>query len=105
MCQTIAARLSVGSTNIMKHNRQYGQSSAHKLRDYSNDANDKLSFNAERVNEELFSKLDLGDPVCQSFRTDFCRMQDLFGQISVKINDVSKYCDKVIRWIDEYTET
>jgi len=100
MCQTIAARLSVGSTNITKHNMQ---SSVHKLRDYSNDANDKLLINAEIVNGVLRSKLDLSDPMCQSFRTKFCEMQDLFGQINAKINDVSKHCDKIIRWIDEFT--
>ena len=94
------ARLSVGSTNITKHNMQ---SSAHKFRDYSDDANDKLSFNAETVNGVLSSKLDLSDPMRQSLRTEFCEMQDLFGQINAKINDVFKHCDKIIRRIDEFT--
>ncbi len=81
------------------------KTAAQKAIDYSKEAYENLSRNADTLNNKVNSRfVNLKDPAYISYLELSMQMQDLIGQIGQKMDSVSEYCQAVIRWIDTYNE-
>jgi len=47
----------------------------------------------------------LQDPTIQKYLQLSSQMQDMIKQVTVKMNEISEYCQGVIRWIEIYKRT
>ncbi len=73
---------------------------------YSNEAREELIQNVNIMNNNVNARFaGLQDPAYKQYYELSMQMQNLLTQIGGKMEDVSNYCGKVIRWIDEYNET
>jgi hypothetical protein len=72
---------------------------------YSNDARDQLRMNISVMDNNVNSQFSgLQDPAFERYLEMSGQMQDLLKQISGKMDEISQYCESVIRWIDSYSE-
>lgn len=73
---------------------------------YSNEARDQLMTNINVMDNNVNSQFSgLQDPAFKRYLEMSGQMQDMLKQISGKMNDISQYCESVIRWIDSYSES
>lgn len=72
---------------------------------YTEDARGKLIHNVSYMNNNVNSRFaGLQDPTYEKYYALSMEMQGLLKQIGGKMDDISVYCKKVIRWIDEYNQ-
>ena len=72
---------------------------------FSNEARDELMNNIQIMDNNVNSQFSgLQDPAFKRYLEMSGQMQDLLKQIGGKMDDISKYCESVIRWIDSYSE-
>ena len=72
---------------------------------YSKEASDALVQNANIMDNNVNSNFSgLQDPAFQKYLQLSEQMQNYLRQISAKMDDVARYCESVMRWMDEYNE-
>lgn len=73
---------------------------------YSNDARDQLMTNINVMDNNVNSQFSgLQDPSFRRYLELSEQMQGMLKQIGGKMDEISQYCESVIRWIDSYNET
>lgn len=78
---------------------------AMKAINYSNEARDQLINNINIMDNEVNSQFSgLQDPSFRRYLELSDQMQDMLKQIGGKMDEISQYCQSVIRWIDLYSE-
>lgn len=78
---------------------------AMKAINYSNEARDQLINNINIMDNEVNSQFSgLQDPSFRRYLELSDQMQDMLKQIGGKMDEISQYCQSVIRWIDSYSE-
>lgn len=79
---------------------------ANRAIQYSSEAVEHLSANVKTMNDVVNSNFaGLEDPAFQRYLELSAQMQDMLMQVSDKMEQIEEYCKKVIRWIQEYSET
>ena len=79
---------------------------AMKAISYSNDAREQLMTNISIMDNNVNSQFSgLQDPAFKRYLELSGQMQNMIRQIGGKMEEISKYCESVIRWIDKYSET
>lgn len=79
--------------------------SAMKAIEYSNEAKDNIKMNINILDNQVNNHYNgLLDPTIIKYQELSEKMQELLKTVSMKIEDVSIYCEKIIRWIQEYNE-
>ena len=72
---------------------------------YSNEARDQLLMNINVMDNNVNSQFSgLQDPAFRRYLEMSGQMQNLLKQIGGKMDEISQYCESVIRWIDGYSE-
>lgn len=72
---------------------------------YSNEAKEQLLSNVRVMDNNVNSQFSaLQDPASKRYLELSEQMQSLLIQIGGKMDDISKYCESVMRWIDAYNE-
>lgn len=72
---------------------------------YSREASESLQQNASVMDNNVNSQFSgLQDPAFQKYLQLSEQMQQVLRQISERMDDVSRYCESVIRWMDEYND-
>ena len=78
---------------------------AMKAINYSDEARDQLMANINIMDNNVNSQFSgLQDPAFKRYLELSGQMQDMLKQISGKMDEISQYCQSVIRWIDSYNE-
>lgn len=78
---------------------------AMKVISYSDEARNELLTNINVMDNNVNSQFTgLQDPTFKKYLELSEQMQEMLRQISGKMNDISVYCQNVIRWIDMYSE-
>ena len=64
----------------------------------------ELESNNKSLNDQISMQLmNLNDkPSTKKYDEMMSEIQSLMSQLRNNFNDINEYCDKVIRWIDEY---
>lgn len=64
----------------------------------------ELESNTKSLNDQVGLQLmNLNDkPSTKKYDEMMMEIQSLLNQLRNNFNDINEYCDKVIRWIDEY---
>jgi len=76
-----------------------------KVISYSREASDSLNQYANVMDNNVNSQFaGLQDPAFQKYLQLSGQMQEYLRQISQRMDDVAQYCEKVMRWMDEYSE-
>ncbi len=79
---------------------------AQKAITYSQEAFEKLIMNANIMNRQVNARfVGLKDPTYVSYLELATQMQELIGQIGMKMESISNYCQSIIHLIDTYTES
>lgn len=77
-----------------------------KVISYSSDAQEQLLANISVMDGNVNSQFSgLQDPSFKRYLELSEQMQGMLKQIGGKMEAISQYCQSVIRWIDEYSET
>ncbi len=72
---------------------------------YSSEARDQLLSNAGILDNNVNSQFSgLTDPSIKKYVQLSEQMHGTLRQLGAKMDEISEYCKKVIRWIDEYSE-
>lgn len=72
---------------------------------YSEEASEQLISNINIMDNNVNSQFEgLQDPAFRRYLEMSEEMQLRLKQVSKKMADISEYCRKVIRWIDNYNE-
>ena len=72
---------------------------------YSKEAHEKLTANANIMNEKVNRRfIGLKDPTYISYLELSIQMQEMLGQVGQKMEAITQYCEKVSRWIDTYND-
>ena len=70
---------------------------------YSRDASENLQQNANIMDNNVNSQFSgLQDPAFQKYLKLSGDMQEYLHKISDRMDDVARYCERVIRWMEEY---
>lgn len=70
---------------------------------YSKDASSSLQQNANVMDNSVNSQFSgLQDPAFQKYMKLSEDMQNYLRQISERMDEVARYCEGVIRWMEEY---
>ncbi len=78
---------------------------AQKAITYSQEAYEKLSANANIMNQQVNTRfIGLKDPTYISYLELSMQMQELLGQVGQRMEAISQYCEKIKNWIDTYNE-
>lgn len=73
---------------------------------YSEDASAALLGELRIMDNDVNSCFQgLQDPTIQKYLQLSSQMQDMIKQVTVKMNEISEYCQGVIRWIEIYEQT
>lgn len=73
--------------------------------DYSREASESLQANANMMDNNVNSQFaNLRDPAFQKYLELSGDMQEYLRKISQRMDDVARYCEGVMRWMDEYSE-
>lgn len=81
------------------------KAAAQKAIAYSKEAHEKLTYNANFMNEQVNRRfIGLKDPTYISYLELSVQMQDLLGQVGQKMEAITQYCEKISHWIDTYNE-
>lgn len=81
------------------------KAAAQKAIVYSKEAHEKLTANANIMNEKVNRRfIGLKDPTYISYLELSIQMQEMLGQVGQKMEAISQYCEKVSRWIDTYND-
>ena len=81
------------------------KAAAQKAIVYSKEAHEKLTANANIMNEKVNRRfIGLKDPTYISYLELSIQMQEMLGQVGQKMEAITQYCEKVSRWIDTYTD-
>lgn len=77
---------------------------AKKAKSLTEDAFLTLEANTKNLNDRVGSLLlNLNDkPSTKKYDEMMSEIRSLLNQLRNNFNDIEEYCDKVIRWIDEY---
>lgn len=77
---------------------------AKKAKNLTEDAFFTLEANTKNLNDQVgLLLLNLNDkPSTKKYDEMMSEIQSLLNQLRNNFNDIEEYCDKVIRWIDEY---
>ena len=68
---------------------------------YSNDARDQLLTNVNVMDNNVNSQFTgLQDPSFRRYLELSDKMQEMLKQMGGKMDEISQYCQSVIRWID-----
>jgi len=79
---------------------------AMKAINYSNDAREQLMTNISVMDNNVNSQFSgLQDPSFKRYLELSGQMQDMLTKIGGKMEEISDYCQSVIRWIDTYNES
>ena len=74
-----------------------------KAINYSAETREQLATNANVLDNSVNSQFTgLQDPAFRQYLALSEKMQDMIRQMGDKLEAVSEYCRKVIKWIDEY---
>lgn len=75
-----------------------------KAKKLTEDAFLELESNNKFLNNQISMQLmNLNDkPSTKKYDEMMSEIQSLMSQLRNNFNDINEYCDKVIRWIDEY---
>lgn len=75
-----------------------------KAKKLTEDAFLELESNNKSLNDQISMLLmNLNDkPSTKKYDEMMSEIQSLMSQLRNNFNDINEYCDKVIRWIDEY---
>jgi len=75
-----------------------------KAKKLTEDAFLELESNNKFLNDQISMQLmNLNDkPSTKKYDEMMSEIQSLMSQLRNNFNDINEYCDKVIRWIDEY---
>lgn len=77
-----------------------------KVISYSGDSREQLMTNINVMDNNVNAQFSgLRDPAFNRYLELSGKMQELLRQIGGKMEAVSQYCQSVIRWIDEYSES
>lgn len=72
---------------------------------YSNEAREQLMTNINVMDNNVNSQFSgLQDPSFRRYLELSEQMQNMLRQIGGKMEEISTYCQSVIRWIDKYSE-
>lgn len=72
---------------------------------YSREASESLTQNANVMDNNVNAQFSaLQDPAFQKYLQLSEQMQQYLRQISQKMDDVGRYCERIMRWMDEYNE-
>ena len=81
------------------------KAAAQKAIVYSKEAHEKLTANANIMNEKVNRRfIGLKDPTYISYLELSIQMQEMLGQVGQKMEAITQYCEKVSRWIDTYND-
>ena len=73
---------------------------------YSTEANEQLMANISVMDNNVNSQFSgLQDPAFNRYLELSEQMQGMLKQIGAKMDAISQYCQSVIRWIDDYSDT
>jgi len=73
---------------------------------YSREASESLMSNVRMMDNNVNSQFSgLQDPSYKRYLELSGQMQDLLRQISGRMDAISQYCETVMRWIDQYSES
>ncbi len=72
---------------------------------FSKEAHNQLMLNINVMDNNVNSQFSgLQDPAFKRYLEMSGRMQEMLKQIGGKIDEISKYCESVVLWIDSYSE-
>lgn len=78
---------------------------AMKAISYSDEAQKKLMANINVMDNNVNSHFTgLQDPTFKKYLELSGQMQEMLRQVSGKMNEISEYCQSVIRWIDDFSD-
>ena len=81
------------------------KNAAMKVIAYSDDAHHALMNNISVMDNNINSQFKgLQDPAFKRYLDLSDSMQDMLRQISGKMDQISQYCQSIMRWIDKYNE-
>lgn len=73
--------------------------------DYSKEASEQLQANANVMDNNVNSNFSgLHDPAFKKYLELSENMQEYLRRISQRMDDVARYCEGVMRWMDEYSD-
>ncbi len=73
---------------------------------YSTEANEQLMTNISVMDNNVNSQFSgLQDPAFNRYLELSGQMQAMLKQIGGKMEAIARYCQAVIRWIDDYSES
>lgn len=73
---------------------------------YSNEANEQLMTNISVMDNNVNSQFTgLQDPAFNRYLELSSQMQGMLKQIGGKMEAISEYCQSVIRWMDDYSDS
>ena len=76
-----------------------------KVISFSREASESLNQNANVMDNNVNSQFSgLQDPTFQKYLQLSEQMQNHLRQITEKMDDVARYCESVMRWMDEYND-
>ena len=77
---------------------------AMKAISYSDEAQKTLMANINVMDNNVNSHFTgLQDPTFKKYLELSGQMQEMLRQVSGKMNEISEYCQSVIRWIDDFS--
>ena len=83
----------------------FSKEACNQLISYSKESSEKLQHNASIMDNQVNSQFaGLQDPTFKKYMELSEKMQDYLRQIGQKMDAISDYCERVKRWIDEYSE-
>ena len=78
---------------------------AMKAISYSDEARNELLNNISVMDNNVNSHFSgLQDPTFKKYLELSGQMQEMLKQVSGKLDEISTYCQSVIRWIDDFSE-
>ena len=81
------------------------RNAALKAISYSDEARNELLSNINVMDNNVNSHFaSLQDPTFKKYLELSGQMQEMLKQVSVKMDEISQYCQGVVRWIDDYSQ-
>ena len=72
---------------------------------YSKETENELKKNTRIFDDNVNSQfINLIDPTFKKYLELSEKMQEMLTRLSMKIGEISDYCESVIRWIDQYNK-
>lgn len=85
--------------------RGCGPSPVYRLKKTADEAKEELTSNIKVMDDSVHSVLaEVDDPDVKKYLEASTQMQEKLIEISGKIGEVSAYCQKVISWLEDFTD-